>query len=113
MRLWHVAFATRVDAILRNGIVPEGTHQVSAFTDHRDAERWAAWMQWTASSNADMPRLVVIVEFAAHPSAWEVAPDRTLDVLRSSVVLREGHVPPPAIRHVEVLVSALISRVVS
>jgi hypothetical protein len=111
--LWHVAFATRVDAILREGIVGKEHAPVFAFTDQRDAERWAGWMQWTASSNDDMPHLVVIVEFDADPNAWEVASDRTLDVLRSSVVLREGSVPPTAIRHVEVLVSASVSRMAS
>ncbi len=89
MTLWHVAFATRVDAILRNGIVPEGTPRVVfAFTDHGDATRWAGWMQWAASSTDDFPRLVVIVEFGADPEVWEVVSDRTLDVLRSRVVLR-------------------------
>ena len=114
MTPWHVAFATRVDAILRNGIVPEGTPRVVfAFTDHGDATRWAGWMQWAASSTDDFPRLVVIVEFDADPEVWEVVSDRTLDVLRSRVVLREGSVSPTAIRHVEVLVSALVSRVAS
>jgi len=111
---WHVAFATRVDAILRNGIVPEGTPRVVfAFTDHGDATRWAGWMQWAASSTDDFPRLVVIVEFDADPEVWEVVSDRTLDVLRSRVVLRDGSVPPTAIRHVDVLVSALVSRLAS
>ena len=70
-------------------------------------------MQWTYLRDDDVPSLVVIVEFDADQAAWEVASNRLPDVPRSSVEMRDGSVPPTAIRHVEVLVSALLSRVMS
>ena len=114
MTLWHVTFASRLDAILRDGIVPDGRAPVVfAFRDYGDAARWAGTVQWTYLDDDDMPRLIVIVEFDADPAVCEAASDRTLDVPSSSVALRDGSVPPTAIRHVEVLVSALLSRLAS
>ncbi len=114
VKLWHIAFASRLDAILRNGIIPEGTPRVvGPFVDYGDAICWAGKLQSAQSNDDGAPRLVVIVEFEGDADAWEAESDRPLDVPRSCVVLRNASVPPTAIRHVEVLVSALISRVAS
>ena len=114
MKLWHIAFASRLDVILREGIMREGTPRVvGAFADYEDANWWAGKLQSAPSNGDSTPHLVAIVEFDGDADAWEAKSNRLLGVARSCVVLRNASVPPTAIRHVEVLVSALISRVAS